>query len=73
MGIPHGYQKELAEAAGISESLMCAILKGRRTCKPKIAEKLVKATKKLLRVETNVFDWQFPGESTNPLFKGVGS
>lgn len=71
MGIPHGYQGLIAETAGISESLLCDILKGRRRCKIETADALVKAAKKILHEVTTVRDWQFPGKSKRKLFRGV--
>ena len=69
MPIPHGKQAEIAEAAGISAAYLCDILKGRRPCRPDLAEKLVLATREILSEETTVFDWTFPLESENPLIK----
>ena len=69
MPIPHGKQKELAHLAHISPQLLCDIMKGYRQCKPKVAEALVAATKKLLKVDTDVFDWMNPRETSNELFR----
>lgn len=63
-----GVLKQVAETIGISRQFLNNILRGRRNAPVSLLEKLVEECRRR-GYETCVFDWRFPLESKNPLFK----
>jgi len=68
MEFKHGHLAKIAEMAGISRQFLTNILHGRRRLKSFMADRLVEAAREL-GYKTSPFDWKFPGECENPLFK----
>ncbi len=63
-----GALTRIARAAGLSRQALNNILHGRRHTSVRVIEKLVEESRKL-GYTTCVFDWWFPGETKNHLFR----